>query len=259
MARRNPLDKTDVQRAHTSHGHVLLPSGQRTGKHHGDFPGPTYAPPAPRRGNQGMKPNDQRAFVHKRIIAGVGGFVSGGPGGAISGFVRPPSKRGGSRRRGGSPLPPRTFGTAAGPCAPGTRKVLGRCVGLQMPQGPLTFEQPTGTALVATGSRGAYAPSLDTRAIRLCLPGDVLGKDGMCHSKADISNKNRAHPRGRRPLGTPGEMAALAKAASFGRRMENTVKRMQKIGVLKKPGRRSSSRAPARRQIGPGPSIINVE
>jgi len=87
---------------------------------------------------------------------------------------------------------------------------------------------------------GVYAPQEDVRRIRLCLPGDVLGKDGFCHKKGSIPNKEREYPRGRRPLGTPGEMAALAKAASFGRRMERTVKRMQSIGVLKKP--KSSSR-----------------
>lgn len=32
------------------------------------------------------KPNDQRNFVHKRIIGAVGGFIGGGPGGAVKGF-----------------------------------------------------------------------------------------------------------------------------------------------------------------------------
>ena len=42
-------------------------------------------------------------------------------------------------------------------------------------------------------------------------------------------------------MGTPGDMSALRKAASFGRRMETTVKRMQKIGVLKKPASRKAA------------------
>jgi hypothetical protein len=37
-------------------------------------------------------------------------------------------------------------------------------------------------------------------------------------------------------------MAALAKAARFGKRMETTVKRMQSIGVLKKPRRAGGGR-----------------
>jgi len=189
-------------------------------------------------------------------------------------------------------------GSRGGSCPPGKRRIGPFCVGFQQPRGPIGVTMPggpgscppgtrwkgpssarpngacvpvsggqalaglpttTGTAMVAAGSRGAYAPSVDMRTVRECLPGDVLGRDGLCHSKADISNKNRAHPRGRRPLGTPGEMAALAKAAAFGRRMENTVKRMQKIGVLKKP-RRGAPRRQPQRLLGPGgPSIINVE
>jgi len=101
---------------------------------------------------------------------------------------------------------------------------------------------------------------VDTRQVLICLPGMVLGKDSLCYNKGEITNKQRLWPRGRRPLGTPGEMAALAKAASFGRRMETTVKRMQKIGVLKKPSR-GGRRAP--RQLtahaGDGVRVVNVE
>jgi len=148
-------------------------------------------------------------------------------------------------------------------CGAGKVRLGPLCVGFQPPRigGPtiglaedlpgVPLVAPTGTAMVATGSRGAYAPGIDTRSVRVCLPGDVLGDDGMCHAKGSISNKNRAHPRGRRPLGTPGELAALSKAASFGRRMENTVKRMQKLGVLKKPSRRSAPKTT--HLLGPGP------
>jgi len=40
----NPADRTKQERKHSAHGHLLLPSGLRTGKEHGDFPGPTFAP-----------------------------------------------------------------------------------------------------------------------------------------------------------------------------------------------------------------------
>jgi len=95
-------------------------------------------------------------------------------------------------------------------------------------------------------------PMVEVRQHRECLPGMVLGRDGLCYNKSDIKNKDRAYPKGRRPLGTPGELAALAKAASFGRRMETTVKRMQKIGVLKKPAPRRSP-PKTTHLLGPGP------
>lgn len=194
-------------------------------------------------------PNEQRNFVHGRIIGAVGGFLTGGVTGALGGAIR------GGRRKGGSP---QQFATSAGPpaarrdfgsqsaflrarasgaqCPADRIRVGNRCV---KPSAVAPFGQPfitplqgPGTAMVTTG---VYSPQIDMQEIRRCGPGDVLGKDGFCHPKGSIPNKQREWPRGRRPLGTPGEMAALAKAASFGRRMETTVKRMQKIGVLKRP------------------------
>jgi len=202
-----------------------------------------------------MKPNDQRNFVHKRIIGAATGFISGGIGGAIGGAIT------GGRRRGGAPTPraaapisaqgPSRFGRgitafaqAQTPCPPGKKRFPdGHCHGkfaaiVQHPggsQGALPFGDAfTGTAMTTTG---IYSPTVDLREVRECLPGDILGRDGFCHRKGSIPNKERAYPRGRRPLGTPGEMAALAKAARFGKRMESAVKRMQDIGVLKKPSK----------------------
>jgi len=110
----------------------------------------------------------------------------------------------------------------------------------------------------------ALGPDVERITVRTCLPGMVLGDDGLCYNKSQIRNSDREHPRGTRPLGTPGEMAALRKAASFGRRMETTVKRMQKIGVLKKPARARSGMSAEHRALraaarAPGTSIVNVE
>jgi len=102
----------------------------------------------------------------------------------------------------------------------------------------------------------ALAPMSEMRLTRDCLPGMVLGDDNLCYNRRDLKNSERKWPRGTRPLGTPGEMAALRKAASFGRRMETTVKRMQKIGVLKKPASRKA--APRHRMIAPPPAITAV-
>lgn len=205
-------------------------------------------------------PHDVRFFVHKRIGRAVVGFVGGGPLAAAAGFVQ-----GSKKRRGGQPAVSlegaRSRFGRTGRCSKGRTRVGNKCVKASafLPGGTPFTEGAAGVAVM--GQYGAaLTPLIDRREIRICLPGMVLGKDGNCYNRRDISNKEREWPRGTRPLGTPGEMAALRKAASFGRRMETTVKRMQKIGVLKKPrGRGRLAPRAAPRQIGPGPSIINVE
>jgi len=75
----------------------------------------------------------------------------------------------------------------------------------------------------------------------VCLRGMVLGNDGLCYNKSQISNKEREWPRGRRPLLTGGDMRAISTAARAGRRLEGATKRLQKIGLMKKPAPRRSS------------------
>ena len=195
-----------------------------------------------------QRPNEQRNFVHKRIFGAAKGFLTGGVTGAIGGAIR-----GGSSRRGGQPVAQIHLAPVNVQCPPGSsRNAQGRCqTNRRGPIGALQRFLPLGaTGLVAgdprfgSASGGAYLPDVEVSQVRHCLPGDVLGRDGFCYAKNAIANKDRQWPRGRRPLGTPGEMAALAKAASFGRRMETTVKRMQKIGVLKKPAKRIAPRKP---------------
>lgn len=198
------------------------------------------------------------AFVHKRIGGAIGGFVSGGFTGAASGFIRGGGGGRPSTRTGGQPTVslhnvPRSL--TAG-CRAGQTRVNGVCrtrtTGVRgiierlVPGGRSGFE-PAGAAVM--GQFGAaLEPFVEDRMVRTCLPGMVLGRDGLCYNRRDLSNKERAYPKGTRPLGTPGEMAALRKAASFGRRMETTIKRMQKIGVIKKPAPRKA----APKMIGPG-------
>jgi len=222
-------------------------------------------------------PNDRRNFVHKRAFRAAVGFISGGPVAAAAGFARS------SGRSGGQPVSPlrltprQVARGGSGVCGPGfhVSGKSGKCrpnVGQALKQ---MFESTViGAALAGPsqhpmmgpvgagaggGLMGPHAPFQESRIVLECGPGFVLGKDDQCYPKGSIPNKLRKWPRGRRPLGTPGEMAALAKAAAFGRRMETTVKRMQKIGVLKKP-RRGIAKPKAQKLIGPGgTSIINVE
>jgi len=95
----------------------------------------TPSPPRPRRTKptrkqppkgkrmipQIQKPGDKRAFVHKRLLRAAGGFLSGGPGGAVKGFFRPgfstrPAVGGRGFRP--SPITPATRRT------PGSRRVI---------------------------------------------------------------------------------------------------------------------------------------
>jgi len=227
-------------------------------------------------------------FVHKRILGAVGGFVSGGPTGAVSGFLT-----GGGGGGGGAPAPSSrspfqirrnvrnarhcdsmgrltAAGVAAGAicddtltldpstlngCPEGTVTTESGCVSPVSPRGQ---REGLSTAVLGQYGAGVLPTRFDVMTFD-CPRGMVLGTDEICYNRKDISNKERKWPRGTRPLGTAGEMAALRKAAAFGRRMEGAVKRMQKIGVLKKPAPR---RAPKPKMLMPprdGVSVVNVE
>lgn len=224
----------------------------------------------------GVPPHERRAFIHQLLIPILSDWAE-----------RQLAGRG--AQPGGPALPPGDFGPtgnlftgaegvarwqnlARGTCPAGTRRFPdGHChtraVAVlqhgQDSQGALPGGDPFVDAdLTGAGMPGGVVPFVETRTHRSCLPGMVLGPGGLCYrtGKGGISNSQRLYPRGTRPLGTPGEMACLRKAASFGKRMESTVKRMQKIGVLKKPAKRSAPPRRAPLQLPPGsPSIINVE
>jgi len=110
------------------------------------------------------------------------------------------------------------------------------------------------------GQYGAGMAALRIQTQRLaCLPGMVLGTDDVCYNKRDITNKERKWPKGRAPLLTGGDRNCITKAARAAKAIQRTEKQLQKLGMLKRPTRRAAPKAPAYRQIAPGPSIINVE
>jgi len=240
-------------------------------------------------------PNDERAFVHKRIIGGLKGFVTSGfnPLAAASGFL---TAGGGAKSLPIATQPLSIAQQAAaitgvgfvGTAAQIRRKVQiaqhalhghfqkastieshvsGVVPGLPLVASgdgcvfPMRRDPLTGDCRVFLGTQSgrdpvagggevvmgrygaAMAPGMELVQTSRCLPGDVLGDDGLCYPKRNIKNSDRMWPKGRKPLGTPGELAALSKAAAFGRRMKSTVKSMEKIGVLKKPSRGRSAAA----------------
>jgi len=226
-------------------------------------------------------PNDVRHFVHKKLFGAAKGFISSGfnPLGAVGGFLGAGKTSG---RQGGAPTAPRAI-RADFPSQKAFQ--IARNVGQQFPVSQISLpfglcppplkrdsdgecrfpgspaDISVGGAMQGEAVMGRYGaaltPDVEMRRHRGCLPGMVLGKDGLCYNRRDLKNSEREYPRGTRPLGTPGEMACLRKAASFGRRMETTVKRMQKIGVLKKPATRKATRAP--KMLTDGVRVVNVE
>ena len=90
---------------------------------------------------------------------------------------------------------------------------------------------------------GRYGAGLEPGSIEIqravCLKGMQLGNDGVCYNKSQITNKQRMWPAGRKPLLTGGDMRAISTAARAGRRMDLATKRLQKMGMMKKPVRRT--------------------
>jgi len=124
---------------------------------------------------------------------------------------------------------------AAAPCVWPMRidPLSGECrafIGSQSGRDPT----PVGDAIM--GRYGAaYQPGSLIVDRAVCLPGDVVGDDGLCYPKAALKNSEREWPRGRRPLLTGGEMRAISIASRAAGRMTRTAVRLQEIGLIKKP------------------------
>jgi len=215
------------------------------------------------------KPGDQRGFVHKRLIRGAIGLATGGPGAAVGGFLAPTTPEPPPVRR---PAPrtttarPSAFSAAEkesgrrhkfasfGPSTPKCfwpmelDPVTNRCV--RPFAGSRPGPDPTMFTGVGDAVMGQYGAGLEpgSRIIdrAVCLRGMVLGDDGICYNRSQISNRERMWPKGRRPLLTGGDMRAISTAARAGKRLEGATKRLQKIGLMKKP--------PPRRKVVSGPT-----
>ncbi len=170
------------------------------------------------------------SFVHKRIGAAVRGGLTGGFGGAIGGFLGgatpavpagPPTIEFGPRGPVG-PVQPLGIPT----CPSGFERVGDEChrsgfIGdLQrfLPFGETGTAEPiaAGELQAVMGRFGpALVPAARETITRVCLPGMVVAKDGLCYNRRDVTNKERLYPRGTRPLLTGGEMKILRKARSL--------------------------------------------
>ena len=122
-----------------------------------------------------------------------------------------------------------------GPCMPPLiRNPEGQCVSAISPLGART--------LVGEATMGRYGAALIPGSQIVdratCLRGMQLGNDGLCYDKRNITNKQRMWPAGRKPLLTGGQMNAISIAARAAKRLEVTTKRLQRMGMMKKPATR---------------------
>jgi len=228
------------------------------------------------------RPNERRHFVHKRIGAGLKSFVTSGfnpiaGAGAFLAPVRPTPPRSAVARSSVFTRLGKDIGrnvkfsgtqmrgpASRNPAFPGFRgftpisegcifpfkpdPVTGRCrifAGGQ--EGPDDVPLQIGAGLpggdVVMGRYGAAevpGQMIVNRAV--CRPGMVVADDGLCYNRSQIRNNQRQWPRGRRPLLTGGDMRAISTAARAGARLERTTKRLQKIGLMKKPSRPAARR-----------------
>jgi len=133
---------------------------------------------------------------------------------------------------------------AAGCTFPARRAPDGSCR-IFLGDRPGRDDIPVGEAVLGQFGAGLEPGSrMVDRAV--CIPGMVLGKDGVCYNRSQIRNSDRMWPKGRKPLLTGGEMRCITIAATAGRRLERATKRLQKIGLMKKP--------PPRRKLISGPA-----
>ena len=132
-------------------------------------------------------------------------------------------------------VPSRVHPQAEGPCLPPLiRGPQGLCIA---PTSPLGASRLVGEATM--GQYGAaLIPGSQIVDRATCLRGMQLGNDGLCYNKGNITNKQRMWPAGRKPLLTGGDMRAISTAARAGRRMELATKRLQRMGMMKKPAAR---------------------
>jgi len=197
-----------------------------------------------------------------RSLTGGGG---GGSGGCGSGRVRNPIT-GGCSAAPVSSLGPvddvleilgvsgqrcaagRSFNPATGGCSAGFQAVNGAggpCADPQLVRDADGVCRFPGSPSGGLGElrKGRFGPAEEpmfvARNVRFCLDGFILGKDALCYKKGSISNKERLYPKGRPPLLTGGDMSAIAKAARAAGKLKRTTKRLEAIGLIKKPTRRS--------------------
>lgn len=183
----------------------------------------------------------------------AGGFITGGPVGAVTAGIGLLSGGGGSSGNkkvgaipnsivpgGQSPLSFGNFGPSS-PC-PGmqVRGPLGTCINLMaLPPGGAPAISPRPTDAYGNAVAGWYGtalePATSSTLVRHCPPGAVLGKDNLCYNRKALRRDERKWNPGRPPLLTGGERNAITTAARAAGKVQRTEKQLRKLGMLAAP------------------------
>ena len=105
------------------------------------------------------------------------------------------------------------------------------------------FGQGPGEVVQGAFGIPGRVPRVCDMQVRVCGPGFVLGKDGICYVKGTVPRKFRAHKPARRPPVTAGDAKAIRRAAATKERVKELSKR---VGL--KMSSRSSSRRNGKRR-----------
>lgn len=177
----------------------------------------------------------RRDFVHKKLlkIAGLSGIPVISQIGQIGTSI--------FDRRGTPRIPLPTLpgiipglGGDGQPCRPPlVRGPAGNCL---FPGSPVGEGMLGGTAVMGQFGAGVAATSRIVDVAQ-CPRKHVLGADGICYR--GLKNSDRMYPKGRRPLLTGGDLNAITKAGNAATRLNNQRKRLEKLGLLKKPATRT--------------------
>lgn len=222
---------------------------QETPRRQGVLPGraPTLAvapsaDPAPTLAVTPMEPEmSLLGRIGGAVKGAVTGFVTGGPTGAVIGGARGLTTRASTQvpGRGASSFPGTLVPQERG-CPQGTfRGPMGSCIDV-LPGGATS-----GGGLVLTSGevvQGRYGaavmPRRTSMEVRRCPPGLKLAKDGMCYP--NVPRTHRMWDPGRKPLLTGGDLNAIARAARVAERMKVQQRKLEALGLLKKPKPRAA-------------------
>lgn len=158
-------------------------------------------------------------------------------------------KLGGTALGGGPATPTTTLSNVpiTSGCPTGFVLQNGRCVQSGVDQyipGPIGTLQDYGPAVIGAFGKPALTPKQVgsikrkdgvTGPILRCPAGMVLGRDDLCYQKGAITNKERAHPRGHRPLITGGEMHAFSVARAASKKLRKLANRFAPTHHRKAP------------------------
>ena len=177
----------------------------------------------------------------------VGGFVTGGPAGALGGAALGAISSGGSRRptvgsqvmAGAGTGAMQLVSSGSSQCPQGSRGIPPFCIDLYpggsgSGSGVLVSQGESRRTSTMIG-QSAVTPFIKNVTVHRCSKGSVLGVDGLCYDKRTLRKDQRMWVPARKPLLTGGDLNAIAKAARAARRVKVQQKRLESLGLLKRP------------------------